>query len=312
MKRFLAKHSPLVLLAGLSVLLAILSPDFRDMANIQVVLRRTCVVSLVAIGQTLVIITGGIDLSVGSVAALGGVVAGLAMTSLHLPMVVAVLAGTLAGGVAGGICGLLWTRGRIPAFIATLGMMMAARGVTYLLSGGKPVYGLPHSFRYLGGVMGWWIPVLITVCAMIVFSLLLNRTRFGRAIYASGGNVRSARLSGINVDRVRIGAFLLCGLLTGFAGCMLASRTGIAEPTAAKGMELESIAACVIGGASLMGGEGGIPGAVAGGLIMKVLVNFCNLNDIDVYWQDVLIGVLIVVMVMYDSWRKYRAGLLQE
>ncbi len=382
MKRLLARHSPLVILAGLCVVLAIVSEDFRKPENLQRVAYRTSVVGIIALGQTFVIITGGIDLAVGSVAALAGVVACLAMRDLHMPMAVgvwgsailgqfsgiavavaawrllrrrglpgfvvagvgtlagmffglvialsagrmllrmlpdvpvpvslAVLLGTLVGLGTGLVSGLLATKGRIPPFIATLGMMMVARGLVLLISKGVRVFGLPESFRYLGGARGWYIPVGITAAIAVVLAVALTFTRFGRAIFATGGNANGARLSGISVDRVRITAFGLCGALTAFAGVMLASRTGVAEPTAAEGMELDAIAACVIGGASLMGGEGGVIGSLAGALIMNVLVNFCNLKGFDVYWQKVLVGTLIVALVYYDNFRRRKAGFIKE
>jgi len=144
------------------------------------------------------------------------------------------------------------------------------------------------------------------------FSITLAGTRFGRALYAIGGNMTAARLSGVAVDRVRFAAYALCGSLAGFAGVMLASRTGIAQPTGGEGTELDAIAACVIGGASLMGGEGGCVGSLAGALIMNVLVNFCNLKNINSSWQKVLVGALIVILVYYDNLRKRKAGLLKE
>ncbi len=321
MKRFLAKHSPLVIFAVLCIVLAFLSENFGSASNLQSVSMRTCVVSIVAVGQVLVIISGGIDLSVGSVAALGGIMAAWVMNSAcwggaGVHPLSQTIAGVLAGAGAGMLCGLLngllVTAGRIPPFIATLGMMMAARGVALLVAGGSPIYNSPVPYRYLGGTRGWWIPVVIAGGIMLVFAIALATTRFGRHLFATGGNALSARLSGIRVDRVRLAAYSLCGLLAGFAGCVLASRTGIADPTAAEGMELDAIAACVIGGASLMGGEGGAIGTVAGALIMNVLVNYCNLENIDSYWQKVLIGVLIVALVCYDTYRKRRAGLLRD
>ncbi|HOJ32891.1 MAG TPA: ABC transporter permease [Candidatus Hydrogenedentes bacterium] len=312
MKRFLAKHTPLVILAVLCLVLAVIFPNFRQTDNVQRLLQRTCVVAIIAVGQTLVIIVGGIDLSVGSVAALGGGAAVWVMNKLGVPVPVGVLTGALVGMVCGALSGLLSTKGRIPSFIATLGMMMIARGAVLLLLRGKPLYDAPKAFRYLGGTQGWWIPIAIAGAIMMVVSITLSMTRFGRELYACGGNLSGARLSGIPVDRVRTLAFLICGMLSGFAGCMLASRTNVAEPMGAQGMELDAIAACVIGGASLMGGEGGAVGSVAGALIMNVLVNICNLTDFDVYWQYVLIGALIIVLVWYDAWRKRRSGLLRD
>lgn len=324
MKRFLARNSPLVILAGLCVVLAVISEDFRSAGNLQSVAYRTAVVGVTATGQCLVILTAGIDLSVGSVAALSGVAACLTMkalgaetevppgAALYAAMWAGVIAGTAVGLFCGAVNGLLVTQGRIPPFIVTLGMMMVARGVTLLLCKGVAVSGLPDAFGYLGGAKGWYIPVSITAVIAAVFAVLLAFTRFGRAIYATGGKLSAARLSGIPVNRVRLAAYSLCGLLTGFAGVMLASRTAIAAPNAAEGLELDAIAACVIGGASLMGGEGGSLGALAGALIMNVLVNFCNLKNFDVYWQKVLVGALIIILVYYDNFRKRKAGLIKE
>lgn len=314
----LAQHSPLVILAGLCLGLAILSPEFRQLNNLQQVALRTCVIAVIATGQVLVIITAGIDLSVGSVAALSGVCAALVMTESGMPWPVGIAVGIGVGAACGAVNGVLITKGRIPPFIVTLGMMMVARGLALLAAGAKSVFGLPDGFLYLGGsrkilgVAGWWLPVGLTVLIAVIFAIVLTQTRYGRAIYAIGGNIESARLSGIPVDRVRIIAYTLCGGLAGFGGLLLAARTSIADPSGAFAYELDAIAACVIGGASLMGGEGGALGVLAGALIMNVLVNVCNLNDISVYWQQVLVGSLIIALVYYDSVRKRRAGLLKD
>ncbi len=312
MKQLLARHSPLVILAALCIVVAILSPQFRTAHNLQNVAYRTAVVGIIATGQVLVILTAGIDLSVGSVAALAGVVACLLMKLWGVPAVPGILAGTAVGLGIGCINGLLVTKGRIPPFIATLGMMMVARGVAHLLSGSVSVSAVGDAFAYLGGAKGWSVPVVITLVITAFFSITLAGTRFGRALYAIGGNMTAARLSGVSVDRVRFAAYAICGALAGFAGVMLASRTGIAQPTAGEGTELDAIAACVIGGASLMGGEGGTVGALAGALIMNVLVNFCNLKNLPPYWQMVLVGSLIIVLIYYDNYRKRKAGLLRE
>ena len=312
MRRFIARYSPLFILGAVCIVMAVTSASFRDPENLRNVAYRTCVVGIVALGETLVILTAGIDLSVGSVAALSGVVASLLMVDAGWPVVPACIVGTLVGSVCGLVSGAIWAKGKIPPFIATLGMMMVARGATLLVSGAKPIFGLPDSFDYLGGTRGWWIPVSIAAALTVAFASMLGFSRLGRAIYATGGNAQGARLSGIPIDWVRIAAFTLAGSLTGFAGVMLASKVGIGDPNAGVGMELDAIAACVIGGASLMGGEGGCVGSVAGALLMTVLVNFCNLKDIDPYWQKVLVGVLIIVLVFYDTWRKRRAGLLRD
>jgi ribose/xylose/arabinose/galactoside ABC-type transport system permease subunit len=318
MKRFIAKHSPLFILAALCMLLAVYSPGFRGMDNIQSVMQRTSVIGIIAIGQLLVILTAGIDLSVGSVAAFSGAAACLSMKEWGFPVPFGIMTGMAAGLLCGTVNGTLVTKGRIPPFIVTLGMMMAARGLTLIITGGQPIFGLPPGFAWIGGtkmvegVAVWYVPVIITVMLALVFAIMLNFTRFGRALYAIGGNLQAARLSGIPVDRERIKAFALSGLMAGFAGVMLASRTSVATPNAAEMYELDAIAACVIGGASLMGGEGSAIAAVAGALIMMVLRNFCNLENIDVYWQQVLVGALIVALVFYDNFRKRKAGLIQE
>ena len=317
MKRFVAKHSPLFILAALCIALGFYSQDFRTPGNLQSVAYRTAVIGVMAVGQLLVILTAGIDLSVGSVAAFSGVAACLAMKYMgglgeHTAVVLGGGVGVLTGLACGGLNGIFTTKGRIPPFIVTLGMMMAARGATLLLSGGQPVYGLPESFAWLGGTVEWWVPVAVTVAIALFIAAILNLTRFGRGLYAVGGNMQAARLSGLNVDRIRIAAFALSGMFAGFAGVMLSSRTSIASPNAAEMYELDAIAACVIGGASLMGGEGSAIAAIAGALIMMVLRNVCNLEGIDVYWQPILVGGLIIALVFYDNLRKRKAGLLKE
>jgi len=318
LRRALARHSPLLIFAALCVVLAVISPEFRGGGNIQQVALRTCVVAIMAVGQILVILTAGIDLSVGSVAGLSGMVTGYLMVVKGWSMPLAVAAGLASGAACGAINGFLVAKGKIQPFIVTLGMMMVARGAAMLISDAQSLSGQPKSFRYLSGTqkigeMGTaWIPIGIALLVMVIFAVVLGQTRFGRALYATGGNLSGARLSGIPVDGVRIWAYTLCGLLAGFGGLMLAARISIFDPTGATGYELDTIAACVMGGASLVGGEGGALGAVAGALLMSVLVNFCNLNDINPHWQRVLVGTLIVALVYYDNFRKRRAGLLKD
>lgn len=310
MKRFIAKHSPLFILAGLCILLAIYSDDFRQPGNLKTVASRTAIIGVIALGQLMVILTAGIDLSVGSVAALSGVVGCLAMKT-GVPMPLGVIIGCGTGMLCGVVNGTLVAKGRIAPFIVTLGMMMVARGLALLVSGGKPVFGLPPSLLWLGDAKDWRIPVVIVSVLGLGFMFMLLFTRFGRSLYAVGGNKQASRLSGVPVDRVLILAYTLSGLMAGLGGMMLAAKTSIGSPTAAELYELETIAACVIGGASLMGGEGNAIAALAGALIMFVLRNFCNLENLDPYWQQVLIGGLIVALVFYDTLRKRRAGLLK-
>ena len=317
MKRFLAKHSPLVILAVLCIIVATLMPNFRKPGNLRVVAYRTPVIGIMASGQTLVILTGGIDLSVGSVAALSGVVNAKTMNAMEqrgLPLAVTmgIVAGVAVAVLCGAISGFVTAYGKLPAFISTLGMMMMARGAALVITGGAPVGGFPQRFAYLGGTRGWYIPVGIMAAIVTVLTVVLVTTRFGRAIYAIGGNSQSARLSGISVARSRMLVFVICAMLAGFAGIIETSRPMIASPTGAEGYELEAIAACVIGGASLMGGEGTVIGAIAGTLIMQVLVNICNLLNVETDWQKILVGGLVIVLVAYDTYRKRKSGLLKE
>ncbi len=312
MKRFLARHSALFILAGLCVVLAVYSPDFRGAANLKSVAQRTAVVGVIALGELLVVLAAGIDLSVGSVAAFGGM-AGCLAVQRGLPWQAALPVGVAAGLCCGLFTGLLTTLGRMAPFITTLGMMMAARGMTLVVSGARPVQ-VPPPLLILGGTgtWGWWMPVAVMVALAVLFSLVLRYTQFGRALYAVGGNAEAARLSGIPVGRVRVIVYSVSGAMAGLGGIMLAARSSVASPTAAEMHELYAIAACVIGGASLTGGEGGAVAAIAGALIMSVLYNFCNLRDISVDWQQVLVGALLVTLVFYDTWRKRRAGLIRE
>ncbi|HOH35652.1 MAG TPA: ABC transporter permease [Candidatus Hydrogenedentes bacterium] len=317
MRRFLAKHSPLVILAVLCLIIAALMPNFRKPGNIKKVAYRTPVFGIMASGETLVILTGGIDLSVGSLAALSGVVNAKtinAMEARGLPGAVTagIAAGLAVAALCGAISGFATAYGKIPSFISTLGMMMIARGAALVITGGVPVRGFPDRFAYLGGTRGWYIPVSFMAVIVALLTVLLVATRFGRAVYAIGGNSQSARLSGIPVNRDRMIVFILCALLAGFAGIVETSRVDIAAPTGAEGYELEAVAACVIGGASLMGGEGTVIGALAGTLIMQILVNLCNLLHIETDWQKILVGTLVIVLVAYDTHRKRKSGLLKE
>lgn len=299
-------------MAAVCIALAMLTPSFASPDNLTNVARRISAVSIVAVGETLVIITAGIDLSVGSVAALAACVSGIVIREYEYSVPVGIFAGVMAGLTCGLINGLLSTKGRIPSFIVTLGMMLAARGAAHLLTGGATITGLPEAYRFLGGTRYWFVPFIVTLIVVAIFAVVLMYTRYGREIYATGGNLSGARLSGIPVDRVRIVAFTLGGMLAGFGGVVMASRAGVATPTMAEGMELDAIAACVVGGASLMGGEGGAVGALIGALIIGTLVNICQLNGMSDEWQRIVVGVLIVVLVFFDNMRKRRAGKLKE
>ncbi len=303
----LASFISLILMGAV---LTILSPYFLTLDNLLAIGLQMSVIAIMAIGQMMVIISAGIDLSVGSVLALSGVVC-TSLMALGYPISLAIPAGAAVGLLCGAINGLLISRGRIPPFIATLGMMGIARGMALIISGGVGIQllELPESFKFIGGgrVLGIVpVPVILTLVLALSGFLLLKYTRLGRYTYAIGSNVEAVRLSGVNVNRCITWIYAISGLMCGLAGVILSSRLRSGQPTAGTGWELDVIAACVIGGASLSGGEGTILGALIGAMIMGVLRNGCNLLDISAFWQQVAIGAVIVIAVFIDQYRHRR------
>jgi len=298
---------PLVALVVMAGAFAIASPHFLTRNNLSSVAVQASAIAILAVAETLVIIAGGIDLGVGSVLALAGVAAAIAMSGgLAIPL--ACLAGLGCGLACGLTSGLLSTYGRMPSFIATLGVMGIARGTSLIVSGGENIFGLPGGFTELALVSwaGLPLPALVALAVAGLGHLLLTRTAFGRSVYAIGGNAEAARLSGIPVKRVVTIIFVISGLLAALSGLVLTSRLSIGQPTAGAGYELDAIAAAVIGGASLMGGQGTIPGALIGATIMGVLRNGCDLLHVPPFWQQVAIGVIIISAVFIDQFRRRR------
>lgn len=298
--------APLVSLMILCLLLSLRSKNFATQGNVISIASQTAVVAILAVGETVIIIAGGIDLSVGSVLALAGMVAGLLMRA-HVPVLLAVLAAIAVGVTSGSLAGSLTAKTKIPAFITTLGMMGICRGAALLLAkhfhGGTPVFELPRSFVHLGDGALILIPTLVVALAG---HILLHFTRLGRHLYAIGGNTEAARLSGLPVAREVLFTFCLSGALAAFGGVLHAARISVASPTEGTGYELDAIAAAVIGGASLMGGEGTVVGTLIGAVLMSVLRNGLNLMNADVDWQQVVIGALVVLAVLYDHLRRRR------
>ena len=297
------------------VVLSVASPYFLTTRNVLNVLLQTSINGILAIGMTFVILTRGIDLSVGSVAALAGVVsASLATTSAAAvaggphPAALALGAGLLAGLVAGAINGAIVARFSVPAFVATLGMLSAARGATLLYTDGRPVPALTDGYRWIGAsdVAGLPVPVLVFLVVFAAAWWVLSHTRFGRHVYATGGNPHAAEVSGVNVRRVRFLVYVISGALAGLAGMILAARTGSALTQAGMAYELDAIAAVVIGGTSLAGGVGRVTGTVIGALLIGVVNNGLDLLGVESYYQQVIKGVLIVAAVMLDQTRNKR------
>lgn len=297
----LRRMGPGLAVIGLGLALSLLSDRFFTVNNILNVLRQVSINTIIAGGMTLVILTGGIDLSVGSVLAfsaalMAGLVAGGA------PPAMAVLTGLGAGAILGLVNGLLVTRGRVAPFVATLATMTIARGLTLVYTEGRPITGLPASLRALGTAYLGPIPVPIILMAVVVglVYLVLAHTPFGRFLYAVGSNEEAARFAGIAVGRVKLWAYTLGGLAAALAGAILTGRLNSAQPTAGGGFELDAIAAVVLGGTSLSGGQGGVLGTVVGALIIGILDNGLNLLNVSSFYQQVAKGAVILLAVLID------------
>jgi ribose transport system permease protein len=296
-------------LLGLCAVLWALTPHFMTVSNLLNVAEQAAIIAIVAVGMTFVIITGGIDLSVGSVLAFAGVVMASALhAGAPVPLALAVALGT--GLFCGLVNGALITLGRLPPFIATLGMMSVARGTALMFTEGRPVSGFSGSFRSLatGEVLGVPVSVVVMVGVYFVAHFVLTRTKLGRYTYAIGGNEEAALLSGVNVRFYKAAVYGISGMLSGLAAAILTARLNSAQPIAGMMYELDAIAATVIGGTSLLGGEGTVVGTLIGALIMAVLRNGLNLLGVSSFIQQVVIGSVIIAAVLIDMWLKRRAG----
>ena len=294
-------------LLGLMVVLWTLTPHFLTISNLLNVAEQATIIAIIAVGMTFVIITAGIDLSVGSVLAFSGVVMASALHhDLGLP--VGLLAGLGTGLFCGLVNGLLITVGRLPPFIATLGMMSVARGTALMFTEGRPISGFSEGFRSLatGEVLRVPTPVIIMVAVYLLAHFVLKRTKLGRYTYAIGGNEEAALLSGISVRSYKTVVYGLAGMLSGLAAILLTARLNSAQPIAGMMYELDAIAATVIGGTSLMGGEGTVVGTLIGALIMAVLRNGLNLLGVSSFIQQVVIGSVIILAVLVDMALKRR------
>ncbi len=295
--------------------LSFASPDFLTADNLFNIGSQTAVVAVIAVGMTLVIITAGIDLSVGSVAALAGVMGALLMSSFGLSMPFAVLGGTLVGAACGLTNGLLVSVAGLNPFIATLGMLSVARGVVYIATDAQSVFGLPDSFRLLGqGVVagGIPIPVVIIIAVAVIGYLVLTRTKLGRYAYAMGSNLEAARLSGIPIRRYLTSVYVISGALAGFGGMIAASRVASGQPNYGIGLELDVIAAAVIGGASLFGGQGTVVGTLIGAFLIALIRNGAVLLNVNTFYQQVIIGIIIWVAVFWDQYRRRKLASASE
>ncbi|MEP7366872.1 MAG: ABC transporter permease [Acidobacteriota bacterium] len=300
---------PFLTLIALFIGLCIASPHFFTTTNLSSVVRQTAVINIMALGMTLIIIGGGIDLSVGSILAMGGLLGSMAMEK-GLPIIPSVFVGIATGLVCGFLNGLMTTQLRINPFIVTLGTLGIYRGVALMISNGLPVHNLPPAFSYLGegtllGIPFVWF--LLIVCAIAVH-ILLERTKHGRYVFAIGSNPEAALYAGIPTSFHTMTVYTIGGALTGLAGMIEASRLMTGQPTAGQGYELQAIAAVVIGGGSLRGGEGTVVGTLVGAFIMGLLANGSDLLGISPYLQQAIIGAVIIAAVAVDELRKRSLG----
>lgn len=293
----------LFVLILLIVALSILSPYFLSVSNALNILLATSVIGVLGFAATFVIAAAGIDLSVGSILGFGGVTGALAVNMLGLPWPLGIAAALAGGALCGVINGLLITRGGIPAFIVTLGMLGVARGAALVLTNGQPVYGLPAPMTWLGQGRPFGVPVpaIIFLGVAVVTHFILSRTRFGKYALVIGDNPAAARATGIRVERHLVALYTLSGLLAGLAGLVSAARVNSGDPTAGTGYELSAITAAILGGTNLFGGRASVVGTLIGALIMGVLQNGLNLLAVSSFYQQMAIGAVLVLAVWLDQ-----------
>jgi ribose/xylose/arabinose/galactoside ABC-type transport system permease subunit len=291
----------LMILIGLAIVISLANDNFLDPNNLRNVLRQISVVAIVGAAFTLVMVAGGLDLSIGGVVALSGVVAAmLAVDGMPIPL--AFLIGVIVGAFVGFVNGLLIVHLRINSVIATLGTLYVCRGVASLLTDGLPVHGVPEDYGTLGTgfLIGLPIPVLILVVVIVIFTIIERKTILGKHGVAIGSNFEAARLSGIRVDALRVTLYVISGTMAGVGGIILSSRLNSGHPQAALGLEFDVIVAAILGGTSLLGGEGTVIGTALGALIVGVLNNGLNLLGVSTFWQQVVQGIILVTAVGID------------
>ncbi len=305
LKNTVLKYKSLIGLLILCIVISFITPRFLSIANIKNVLTQVSVNAVIAIGMSFVILTGGIDLSVGSILAVSGAAAASIIKSTG-NLFLAIIAALAIGSVIGLINGVLISKGRIQAFIVTLATMTIFRGVTYVYTNGTPISGLGQSFSSIGNktFLGLPIPVLLMVIVFGIGFYVLSQTRYGRYLYALGGNEDSARLSGINTSKIKTLVYVICGATAALSGIIVTSRIGSASPNAGVGFELDAIAAVVLGGTSLAGGEGSVVGTIIGALIIGVLNNGLNLMNVSPFYQAIVKGLVILLAVMVEKKNK--------
>jgi inositol transport system permease protein len=305
------KYGMVLILVLLFTILSLNIEGFASFRNVFSILEQVSMFGIIAIGVTFVIVTAGIDLSSGSIVALASVVAATIVTGTEgYGMTLVAFGGAmLVGGLCGLINGSITAFGRIPPFIATLGMMTAARGLAQLFSNGRPIDASSDAFTSIAGTSIFGVPglVIIYVLIAIVCHTMMSKMTFGRHVFAIGGNVQTARICGVNVELTLVKVYVLCGMLAGLAGAMLTSRAYAGNPTFGNMWELDAIAAAVIGGVSLAGGVGSVPMCIVGALIIGVMNKGLNMLGVDPYWQQIIKGMIIIGAVMLDAQKRKKA-----
>jgi ribose transport system permease protein len=289
-----------------AIFVQMVNPIFFSLSNINNLLRQTGFVFISGIGMTLVLIAAGIDLSVGSVLALACVTGGIFMVEAGLPIWLAIALALLIGALIGLINGTIIVFFKTPPMIMTLGMMFMARGLVYITTKGLPIYPMPKAFQMIEQNTILKLPTIVWLCIVlcVVFHIMLTRTTFGRAIYAVGGNAAAAKLSGISISRITILVYTICGFTAALTGIMMGSRLGSAQPSAGTGQEMIVIAACIVGGTSTFGGRGTILGTAIGAFFMNMLTNSMTLMRVDIYYQNLVVGAVLVFAVILDQYTR--------
>lgn len=303
---FQAKEVPLLLvILGACVILTVLKPNFLVFGNIHSIFLGASFEAIMSIGMTLLLVLGGIDLSIGSLAGFTGVISGLCMEA-GMPVSVAVIGGVFAATLFGFFNGAIIAKLKVTPMIVTLAMQMIVRGLIYIMTRGVGKPNFPDGYNLIGRVTlaGIQSPILISLSLMIIFGVLFSHSAWFRQFYFIGGNEEAARMSGIKVDNLRIFGYTFMGLMAGISGVLLAARMGGAIPTQGQNMEMNVIAGCVIGGCSMAGGEGTMFGAFLGVLFMSIVTNAFNLLGVDIYWQRMILGLILLAAVLTDVLRR--------
>ena len=301
----------ILILAIFVTIAASVNPTFLSSRNVINILRASGFTMICVVGMSMILITGGLDLSIGSIYAIGALICGMAITDWGLPVWAGMLLGLLVGAISGTINGFLIVRTSIPPMIVTLGMQYALRGMVSVLTKGVPIFPLPDAFVNLEPTKIAGVPIIVVVAVVIAIigHIMLSSTYFGRSIYALGGNQEAARISGINIKKTKLVVYICMGILAAFAGMMMASRLGSCEPSTGTGLEMKVICGAIIGGISISGGTGTMLGAALGAVFMEALTNSLTVMKISVYWQNVVFGIVMILSVLLDQ---YKRALIQR